>query len=127
VADKLLSGRRILIVEDDMLIRLTLEDMLVELGCESVSAAGTIDQALGLIDAHKFDAATLDVNLGGISGYPVADALAARGVPFVFSTGYGAHFLRGGYEKRPILKKPFAYQELAQIFTRLMFAPTTAI
>jgi CheY-like chemotaxis protein len=126
VADKLLCGRRILIVEDDMLIRLTLEDMLVDLGCESVSA-GTIEQALGLIDTQTFDAATLDVNLGGISGYPVADALAARGVPFVFSTGYGAHFLRGGYEKRPILKKPFAYQELAQILTRLISAPTPAI
>jgi CheY-like chemotaxis protein len=127
VADKLLCGRRILVVEDDMLIRLTLEDMLVDLGCESVSAAGTIEQALGLIDAHPFDAATLDVNLGGISGYPVADALAARGVPFVFSTGYGAHFLRDGYEKRPILKKPFAHKELAQILTRLMFAPAPAI
>ena len=118
--DKLLSGRRILIVEDDMLIRLTLEDMLVELGCESVSAAGTIDQGLSLIDAHTFDAATLDVNLGGVSGYPVADALAARGVPFVFTTGYGAHFLRDGYQQRPILKKPFAYAELAHTLTRLM-------
>jgi CheY-like chemotaxis protein len=120
VADKLLCGRRILIVEDDMLIRLTLEDMLLDLGCESVSAAGTIDQAFELIDAHTFDAATLDVNLGGISGYPVADALAARGVPFVFSTGYGAHFLRDGYQQRPILKKPFAYAELAHTLTRLM-------
>ena len=84
MANKLLSGRRILSVEDDMLIRLTLEDMLAELGCEAMSTAGTINQAVGLIDLHRFDAATLDVNLGGTSSYPVADALAARGVPFVF-------------------------------------------
>jgi hypothetical protein len=58
--NKPLSGRRILAVEDDMLIRLTLEDMLGELGCTSVSATGTIDQALGLIDLRVFDAATLD-------------------------------------------------------------------
>jgi DNA-binding NtrC family response regulator len=118
--DKLLSGRRILAVEDDMLIRLTLEDMLAELGCASVSTAGTIDQALGLIDVHIFDAATLDVNLAGVSSYAVADALVARGVPFVFTTGYGAHFLSEEYRERPILKKPFAYEDLGHVLTRLL-------
>jgi DNA-binding NtrC family response regulator len=120
VTDKLLSGRRILAVEDDMLIRLTLEDMLTELGCASVSTAGTIDQALGLIDARVFDAATLDVNLAGVSSYAVADALAARGVPYVFTTGYGAHFLSDGYRERPILKKPFAFEDLGLMLTRLL-------
>ena len=118
--DKPLSGRRILAVEDDMLIRLTLEDMLAELGCASVSAAGTIDQALGLIDGRIFDAATLDVNLAGVSSYVVADALAAHGVPFVFTTGYTAHFLSDGYRERPILKKPFAYEDLGHMLTRLL-------
>jgi DNA-binding NtrC family response regulator len=118
--DKLLSGRRILAVEDDMLIRLTLEDMLAELGCASVSTAGTIDQALGLIDVRVFDAATLDVNLAGVSSYAVADALSARSVPFVFTTGYGAHFLADGYRERPILKKPFAYEDLGHMLTSLL-------
>jgi DNA-binding NtrC family response regulator len=118
--DDVLSGRRILAVEDDMLIRLTLEDMLAELGCTSLSTAGTVDQALGLIDAGPFDAATLDVNLAGVSSYAVADALADHGVPFVFTTGYGAQFLSEGYRKRPILKKPFAYDDLAAMFTRLL-------
>jgi DNA-binding NtrC family response regulator len=120
VADKPLSGRSILAVEDDMLIRLTLEDMLAELGCTSVSTAGTIEQALGLIDVRVFDAATLDVNLGGVSSYAVADALAARGVPFVFTTGYGAHFLCDAYRERPILKKPFEYDDLGRTLTRLL-------
>jgi CheY-like chemotaxis protein len=118
--DKLLSGRRILVVEDDMLIRLTVEDMLAELGCEAVSGAATIDQALGLIEAHAFDAVTLDLNLGGATSYPIADMLAQRGVPFLFSTGYGEHFLRDGYRDRPILKKPFPYEQLAEILTRLL-------
>jgi DNA-binding NtrC family response regulator len=118
--DKVLSGRRILAVEDDMLIRLTLEDMLAELGCASVSTAGTITQALALIDVGVFDAATLDVNLEGVSSYAVADALATRGVPFVFTTGYGAHFLSDGYRERPILKKPFAYEDLGHMLTRLL-------
>jgi CheY-like chemotaxis protein len=86
--DKLLSDRRMLVVEDDMMIRLSLEDMLVDLGCNSVITAATVDQSLRLIDAHVFDAATLDVNLNGTCSYPVAETLARRGVPFVFSTGY---------------------------------------
>jgi CheY-like chemotaxis protein len=120
VEDKLLSDRRILVVEDDMMIRLCLEDMLVDLGCNSVSTAATIDQSLRLIDAHVFDAATLDVNLNGTSSYPVAATLARRGVPFVFSTGYDANFLRAEYRARPILKKPFSYEELAEMLTLLL-------
>jgi CheY-like chemotaxis protein len=120
VEDKLLSERRILVVEDDMMIRLSLEDMLADLGCDSVSSAATIDQSLRLIDAHVFDAATLDVNLNGTSSYPVAETLARRGVPFVFSTGYGAHVLRDEYRDRPILRKPFSYEQLAEMLTRLL-------
>jgi CheY-like chemotaxis protein len=103
-----------------MLIRLTLEDMLSELGCVFVSSAGTVEQALGLIEKQAFDAATLDVNLAGRSSYPVADALAARGVPFAFSTGYDAHSLRDEYRERPILKKPFVYEDLASALARLL-------
>jgi CheY-like chemotaxis protein len=120
VATDLLFGRRILVVEDDMFIRLTLEDMLAELGCQSVSSAATIEQALALIDTEKLDAATLDVNLSGTSSYPVADSLAARDIPFVFSTGYGEGGLRDGYRERPLLKKPFGYQELADALARLI-------
>jgi CheY-like chemotaxis protein len=120
VEHKLLSDRRILVVEDDMLIRLSLEDMLVDLGCNAVSTAATIDQSLRLIDAQVFDAATLDVNLNGTSSYPVAETLTTRGVPFVFSTGYDARFLRDEYRNRPILKKPFSYEELAEMLTRIL-------
>jgi CheY-like chemotaxis protein len=120
VLDKLLAGRRILVVEDDMMIRLTVEDMLADLGCESVITAATIDQALSLIEASVFDAATLDVNLYGTRSYPVAESLVARGVPFVFTTGYGEHFVREGFGDRPVLKKPFRFQDLADMFTRLL-------
>src|SRR5580658_4547678 len=88
VMSKLLSGRRVLVVEDEMMILMTIEDMLADLGCESVTAAATIQQALALIDTQVFDAAMLDVSLNGYKSHDVAEALAARGVPFVFSTGY---------------------------------------
>ena len=68
--DKLLSGRRVLVVEDEMLILMMIEDMLADLGCESVTAAATVDQALALIDAQVFDAAMLDMNLNGNKAMP---------------------------------------------------------
>jgi CheY-like chemotaxis protein len=118
--DKLLSGRSILVVEDEMLVLLNVEDMLADLGCESVSAAANVDQALALIDAQAFDAAMLDVNLDGRKSYAVADALAARGVPFVFSTGYSGESLDDGYRDRPVLGKPYRDVQLVKALTGLL-------
>ncbi|HEX6011198.1 MAG TPA: response regulator [Geminicoccaceae bacterium] len=86
--DSPLSGRRVLVVEDELIVAFLLEDMLAGLGCAVVGPAARVDQALALLDAEAIDAALLDVNLNGHKSYPVADALAARGVPFVFSTAY---------------------------------------
>jgi hypothetical protein len=72
------------------------------------------------MDAQVFDAAMPDVNLNGNKSYTVADALAARGVPFVFSTGYSDHDMREGYREQPILKKPFMREQLAEILIRLI-------
>jgi CheY-like chemotaxis protein len=120
VMGKLLSGRRVLVVEDEMMILMMIEDMLADLGCESVVTAANVDQALALIDAQNFDAAMLDMNLNGAKSHSIADALAARGVPFIFSTGYSGDDMREGYRDRPVLKKPFQYQELVKILTRLL-------
>lgn len=103
-----------------MLVLLNVEDMLADLGCESVSAAATVDQALALIEAQAFDAAMVDVNLDGRKSYSVADALAARGVPFVFSTGYSGQSLKDGYRDRPVLGKPYRDVDLVAILTRLL-------
>ncbi len=102
-----------------MMILMIIEDMLAKLGCESVTAAATVQQALALIGTQVFDAAMLDMNLNGNKSHAVADALAARGVPFVFSTGYSGLDM-DGYRERPVLKKPFPYEELVEILTRLL-------
>jgi CheY-like chemotaxis protein len=120
MANNLLSGRRVLIVEDEMLVLMMMEDMLADLGCETVSGAATIDQALALIDAQVFDVATLDLNLNGVKSFPVAAALASRGVPFVFVTGYGAQGLSDGYRDRPVLNKPYELKELSETLTRIL-------
>ena len=98
-----LSGRRVLVVEDEMIVAWLLQDMLADLGCAVVGPAARVAQALAMIDAEAIDAAVLDVNLNGQKSYPVADALAARGVPFVFSTGYETESLPNGYQSLPVV------------------------
>jgi CheY-like chemotaxis protein len=117
--DKSFSGRHILVVEDEMMPFMMMEEMLTDLGA-SVTAAATVGQALAEIDAQEFDAATLDLNLDGDESYPVADILAARGVPFAFSTGYSQKSLREDYRDRPLLRKPFKERDLVDTVTRLL-------
>src|SRR5471030_2544427 len=89
-----LAGRRILVVEDEALVAWAIEDMLVELGCIVVGPAARVSQALVIVEGQPLDAAVLDVNLNGEKCYPVAEALTARGVPFIFSTAYNRDSLR---------------------------------
>lgn len=100
-----------------MMVLMVIEDMLADIGCESVTAAATVDQAMALIDAQVFDAAMLDVNLNGSTSYPLADVLAARGIPFVFATGYNGHGMMKRYSDRPLLTKPFQLNDLIDVLT----------
>jgi CheY-like chemotaxis protein len=118
--NKLLSGRRVLVVEDEMLVLMMTEGMLADLGCESIVSAATVDQALTLIDGQALDAALLDMNLKGNKTHRVADALTSRGVPFAFVTGYGGNDIRECDRDRPLLKKPFAFERLVEILTGLL-------
>jgi len=116
--NELLSGRRILVVEDEILLSLTIEDMLADFGCESVTAATTSEMAVALVEGQVFDAAVLDMSLNGESSRTVADALAARGVPFVVTTGNRVTW--DGFRDHAVLRKPFKYAELADVLTRLL-------
>jgi CheY-like chemotaxis protein len=119
---KPLTGFRILVVEDEMLVLMAIEDMLADLGCDAVVAAATNEQAIAFIEAQHFDAALLDLNLNGVRSYPVADALASRGVPFAFATGYGGSGLRDGDRQRPLLVKPFNSASLETMLVGLLSA-----
>lgn len=120
MTDSLLSGRRVLVIEDEMTVAMLLEDMLADLGCEIVGPAVRLDQALAMIDLEAIDAAVLDVNLNGTKSYPIADALVARGVPFVFSTGYDKDTLINGYPSFRVLQKPFRQMELGRALGELL-------
>jgi CheY-like chemotaxis protein len=106
------SRRRVLVVEDEIMIRMLLEDMLDDLGYEVVGTAATLDEALGLASQADIELAILDVNLNGSPVYPVADALAVRKVPFIFSTGYGEQGLPEDYRECQLLQKPFQLENL---------------
>jgi CheY-like chemotaxis protein len=114
------SGHRVLLVEDEMIVAWLLEEMLTDLGCAVVGPAASVNQALAMIDAEAIDAAVLDVNLNGQMSYPIADALAARGVPFVFSTGYDKERLLDGYRTFPVLQKPFHRSELGDTLAKVL-------
>ncbi len=120
MVNKPLLGRNILLVEDEMMLVLLMEGMLEDLGTQSVGIAANVRQGLDLIAAQPSDIALLDVNLGGETSFPIADALAARGIPFIFTTGYGVEGLTARFRDRPVLKKPFQYEELEALFERLL-------
>jgi len=103
-----LSGRRVLIVEDESLVAMLLETILEDMGCTPVGPAANIDEGLAFVAGEAaLDAALLDVNVAGRQVFPVAEALRARGVPFVFSTGYGESGLPDEWRGQATLQKPF--------------------
>jgi CheY-like chemotaxis protein len=106
------EGLRLLIVEDATLLALELEAGLVEAGATIVGAAGDVDEAMVLAEA-PLDAAVLDVNLGGRLVTPVAERLQARGIPFVFATGYGERGAPGGFGA-PIVRKPYNIHQIVR-------------
>jgi CheY-like chemotaxis protein len=118
----LLSGLRVLLVEDEAMVAMMIEDMLSELGCVVAGVAGTVARGLALADdpGLQIDGALLDVNLGGETVYPVAKALSARGVPFVFSTGYSTAGIEACFEHVPILPKPYESNELGAMLMLAM-------
>lgn len=113
------DGLRVLLVEDEIMIALLLEDMLAELGHTVIGPVARLGKALEVTRSEAFDLAFLDVNLSGEEVYPVAEALAARGTPFVFVTGYGRTGLRAPYGDRPTLQKPFRRRDLAQLLAKV--------
>lgn len=110
MADKL----RILIVEDEMLVAMNIEDMLVDNGHEIAAIASRLDAGMQLAREEAIDFAMLDVNLAGDLSFPIADILEARGIPYIFATGYGRKGVRDEYGTVPVLQKPFRARDLQE-------------
>jgi CheY-like chemotaxis protein len=109
-----LAKLRVLLVEDEAMVAMLIEDMLVELGATVVASAARLQDALDKAASSSFDAALLDLNLNGSLSLPVAELLLGRGLPFVFTTGYGATILPEALRRAPVLAKPFRLIDLEQ-------------
>lgn len=116
------AARRILVVEDEMMIAMLMEDMLVDIGHHVVAVAQNLRVALQLAEGGDFDLAILDVNLAGERSFPVAELLTRRGVPFMFATGYGAMGLDEAFRDTLTLNKPFQIEDLAEAVDKVAAA-----
>lgn len=118
-----MQNRRILIVEDEYLLASELAEILSEAGAVVVGPAATVRDALALItQADSLDGALLDVNLGGELVFPVADALTARQVPFVLTTGYPRRGLPARYEHVRRIEKPLEPDVVADAIIQMLMA-----
>lgn len=108
----LAPGKRVLVVEDEVIVAMQLEDLLLDMGCDVIGPACRIEDALELAESENLDAAVLDVNINGRSVCPVAERLHARGVPVVYATGYGKAGCKD-LPEGPVLQKPYLPADLA--------------
>ena len=116
-----LQGRRVLVIEDESLVAMLLETILDDMGCAVVGPESNIDDGLRSATTEgTLDAALLDVNVAGREVFPVAEALKARGVPFVFSTGYGEAGLPEHWRGHPTIQKPFTESAIRDALMKVM-------
>jgi CheY-like chemotaxis protein len=125
MANRPLQKFRILVAEDEALLAMLLEDMLREIGCESVRWVATAEEGIALADTVDVDVALLDVNLNGVPSFALAECLAARGIPIVFSTGYAEVDLPERWRGRPLAAKPYTTADLVAALTSALNDPAT--
>ena len=118
------TGGSVFLVEDEVMIRMMVADMLEELGYRVAAEAGDVDEAMQLAETTDFDIAILDVNVNGKVISPVAEVLARRDRPFIFATGYGAQGLPEEFRDRPTLQKPFQMETLAKVLANALKGAT---
>jgi CheY-like chemotaxis protein len=114
-----LSGRRILIVEDSPVLAPFTADVLEELGCEVVGPAPNMAVAREMVDAGEFDAALMDVHIRGERVFSLCDVLAAKGVPFVLTSGYADWTMPEKWDDRPRLQKPYTIEQVEEALSGL--------
>lgn len=118
---EILSGRRVLLVEDESLVSMFAEDLLIDQGCVVILAM-TLAAALEAAQTNKLDAAILDLNLGFCdTSLPVAQFLSESEIPFFFTTGYGS--VGGDFAARPFLAKPYDGKQMIACLATLVSQP----
>jgi CheY-like chemotaxis protein len=119
-AEQALAGRRILVVEDSPVVGPFTADVLADLGCEVVGPAPNMAAARELADAATFDAALMDVHIRGERVFPLCEMLDARGIPFLFTSGYADWHMPEKWDDRPRLQKPYTVQQVEEALSALL-------
>ena len=114
------ESKRVLVVEDELMVAMGLEMALADAGYEIAGPFGRLEQALEAAATEDVDCALLDVNVRGADVYPVADILAARRIPFAFVTGYGRNSLPPGRATATVLAKPFKMENLLAVVRSML-------
>ena len=114
-----LSGRRVLVVEDEYFIAADLKRAFGEAGAEIIGPVNDLDAALRMIVSEQIDVAVLDIHLEGAESYPVVDALIDQAVPFLFLTGYDGWALPQRYRAHPRLSKPIPAETIVDTLSKL--------
>jgi CheY-like chemotaxis protein len=113
-------GRRVLIAEDEYLLAKRMVEEFAKLGVDTIGLASTVKRALDLVEhSGPLDAAVLDIRLRNEMIFPVADALRARGVPFVFATGYDPKIIPDRYKDVVRYEKPFDVAQVARVIAQI--------
>jgi DNA-binding NtrC family response regulator len=115
-----LRGRRILVVEDEVMVSMMLDNLLTSAGAVVIGPVGATTKALALIERHVIHCAVLDVKLMDGMSVPVAEALAARGIPFVVATGYRPEMIPPGYNGAPVLRKVYLADEVIEAIADIL-------
>lgn len=108
----MLGGVRVFVAEDEFHVLQLIEDMLAELGCSVCDSVSSVRAALDRAAVTNAQIAVLDVNLRGKKIFPAAEILRKRGIPIVFSTGYGGDGIEAEWKTCPVIQKPFTLEQL---------------
>ena len=122
-----LRDLRILVVEDEFLIAMNLVDALENAGSFVLGPVASVAKAISKIESEAhIDAAVVDVNLGGLLAFPVADMLVARKIPFIFTSGYEDNVLKTRYSQVKNCLKPYHFRAMEEALVEAMSRSTIA-
>lgn len=113
-----IEGLRILLIEDEPIVAVLAEDLLDAIGCTVVATVASVAEANAAIASHRFDVAMVDINLGGEDGLMAADALKAREIPYLVTTGFDTRNSAHAHAAAPVLTKPYSLADLEAALLR---------
>ncbi|EKG38587.1 response regulator [Pseudomonas syringae] len=119
-SDDQTSLPKVLLVEDETMLAMLMEMMLEDLGFATAYHASTLNDGIEYARNGEYDLAILDINIIGGDSFPIAAAIADRGIPFMFCSGYGRLGIPDAWLNRRCVAKPFSAEQLSEALSELL-------